>query len=171
MQARKAEFNPVRLDLDALCRSVMDEFQSRPEVAHRLHYRCKGALKEVQLDKKLMRQIINNLVSNAIKYSPADKTIRVVLASTDDAIHFTVQDEGIGIPEADLSHLFEPFHRAGNVGAIAGTGLGLTIVKESVGLHGGAIRVQSQAGVGTTFAVSIPIVAGEEDKNTGKPGV
>src|SRR5260370_32635931 len=75
LQARRVEFNPVLLDLDALCRSVLDEFQSRPDVTQRIAYTCDTALHEVKLDKKLMRQVINNLVSNAIKYSPEGKSI------------------------------------------------------------------------------------------------
>jgi signal transduction histidine kinase len=68
-----------------------------------------------------------------------------------------VEDEGIGIPEADLKYLFEPFHRAANVGAISGTGLGMVITKEAVELHGGRIAVESQVGTGTSFTVVIPL--------------
>jgi PAS domain S-box-containing protein len=158
MQARRVEFNPLKLDLDALCRSVLDEFQSRADVHHRLDYTCAEGLQAVMLDRKLMRQIISNLVSNAIKYSPEDKPIVIDLAALDDALLLTIRDEGIGIPEADLKHLFEPFHRAANVGAISGTGLGLVITKEAVELHGGAIEVESQLDVGTTFTIRIPIL-------------
>lgn len=70
-----------------------------------------------------------------------------------------VCDKGIGIPEADMKHLFEPFHRASNVEAIAGTGLGLVIAKEAVDLHNGSITVESRLGVGTTFTVSLPTVS------------
>ncbi len=158
LQARRTEFKPVWLDLDSLCRSVMDEFQSRPDVKHQLIYTCTSALGEVKLDRKLIRQIINNLVSNAVKYSLADKPIFVSLACDNETCVFTVRDEGIGIPAADLTHLFEPFHRANNVGTIAGTGLGLTIAKEAVELHAGTITVESQVGVGTTFTVSLPVL-------------
>jgi PAS domain S-box-containing protein len=159
LQARRADFNPVRSNLDSLCRSILDEFQSHPDITHELQYSCDAELQEVTLDKKLMRQIISNLVSNAIKYSPNEKPITISLESTGKAVALKVRDGGIGIPEADLKHLFEPFHRASNVGAIAGTGLGLVITKESVELHGGTIAVESQIGVGTTFIVNIPIVA------------
>ncbi len=69
---------------------------------------------------------------------------------------FRIQDEGIGIPEADQTRLFEPFHRAGNVGVTKGTGLGLAIVKQSAELHGGTISYETQEGVGTTFTVMLP---------------
>jgi len=162
LQARRAEFNPVKLDLDSLCRSVIEEFESQLTVGQRLVYSCDDALHEVQLDRKLIRQIISNLVSNAVKYSPIDKPIVVRLEYHNEALVFTVRDEGIGIPDADLKHLFEPFHRANNVGTIAGTGLGLTIAKEAIELHAGLITVESQVGVGTTFTVRIPVVTGEE---------
>lgn len=158
LQARRMEFNPVLLDLDSLCRSVLHEFESRTDVTQRLAYNCDGVLHAVVLDKKLMRQIINNLMSNAVKYSPPDSTVIVALSVDENDLVLRVQDEGIGIPEPDLKHLFTPFHRAANVGTISGTGLGLVIVKESVELHGGTIEVESKIGVGTTFTVTIPMM-------------
>jgi len=68
-----------------------------------------------------------------------------------------VADEGIGIPEADLKHMFEPFHRAANVGTISGTGLGLIISQKAVELHSGTIAIKSKVGIGTTITVEIPI--------------
>ena len=156
LQARRAEFNPVWLNLDSLCRSVIDEFQGQPDVVQRLAYHCDEPLREVKLDKKLMRQIIVNLVSNAIKYSAADQVVTITVTYQHDKVIIYVQDQGIGIPAIDLAHLFAPFHRAANVGTIAGTGLGLTIVKESVELHGGQIRVDSVVDVGTRFTLAIP---------------
>ncbi len=162
MQARRFDFNPTRTNLDSLARSVLDEFQSRPDVRHHLEYTVSDTAQVVNLDPKLMRQIISNLVSNAIKYSSAGKVVRVNLDYTDAEVTLTVSDEGIGIPEADLPHLFEPFHRAVNAENIAGTGLGLVITKEAVELHGGAIGVETTVGVGTTFIVRIPISASGE---------
>ncbi|WP_119072872.1 PAS domain S-box protein [Aggregatilinea lenta] len=163
MQARRVEFNPAPVDLDALCRSIIDEYQSQPPVQHHVSYTCNPALRHVVLDRKLMRQIIGNLISNAIKYSPEKHAVVVTLDYVDEALVLSVRDEGIGIPAADLKHLFEPFHRGSNVGTIAGTGLGLNIVKESVDLHSGDIRVTSDTG-GTTFTVTIPVaIQGESD--------
>jgi len=112
-----------------------------------------------------MRQILTNLVTNAIKYSPEDKAVVVHLQATGTTLILQVRDEGIGIPAADLKHLFQPFHRAANAGEIAGTGLGLTITKEAVELHGGTIAVDTQLGLGTTFTIDIPIrtCGGKED--------
>lgn len=158
MQAHRVEFNPVWLNLDALCRSVIDEFQSRADVQSRLVYTCNQESQEIILDRKLMRHILINLVSNALKYSPESEIVTIMLDYTPSDLILTVRDKGIGIPDADLPYLFEPFHRATNVSTISGTGLGLVITKEAVDLHSGVITVESQLDVGTTFTVRIPIV-------------
>lgn len=159
MQTRRVEFAPTLVNLDELCRGVIDELNQQSLVDHPIFYTCTAAEQLVTLDRKLIRQVINNLLTNAIKYSPATQPIYAHLDYAAEKLTFTVQDRGIGIPAADLAHLFEPFHRAANVEAIAGTGLGLTITKEAVELHGGAITVESQVGVGTTFVVTLPITA------------
>src|SRR5207253_1651404 len=112
------DFKPVVLDLDNLSRSVLDEFKNRADVTQPIEYSCNELLRHVTLDKKLMRQIISNLVSNAIKYSPATEPITVSLDYVSRVLELKVSDKGIGIPEADLKYLFEPFHRAANVGII-----------------------------------------------------
>ncbi|MBX3010340.1 MAG: PAS domain-containing protein [Caldilineaceae bacterium] len=157
LQARRSEFNPALEDLASLCRTVVEEFQSQVGGGAFLHYRCSPSLPAASLDRRLIRQVITNLVTNAIKYSPPDKSIFIDLTQCDQNLVLQVRDEGIGIPEADLPHLFEPFHRASNVGTIPGTGLGLVITKEAVELHGGMLTVTSQLGLGTTFTVAIPI--------------
>lgn len=156
LQTGGVEVQRLPVDLDRLCRVVIDEFQTQPDFRHHLHYHCAVAPPVLALDKNLMRQILANLVGNALKYSTPATTVRVALAHSDAQICLTVQDEGIGIPAADLAHLFQPFQRASNVSAIGGTGLGLVIVKEAVELHGGTITVTSQLGVGTTFTVTLP---------------
>ena len=103
-----------------------------------------------------MRQVIGNLISNALKYSPLDKGIIITLAKEASLITLIVQDQGIGIPTPDLKHLFEPFNRASNVGTISGTGLGLSIAKQAIELHGGTIVVDSQVNIGTTFTIKLP---------------
>ncbi len=157
IQAQRVSFSPVSTDVDALCRSVIDDFREHNSPQRPLFYRAAAGLPQVYVDHKLTRQIISNLVSNALKYSPEDKAVHVTLDAAEDCLVLRVQDEGIGIPEDDLKHLFEPFHRAANVGAIAGTGLGLVITRESVELHGGSITVASTVNAGTTFTVRLPI--------------
>ncbi|HVO43932.1 MAG TPA: HAMP domain-containing sensor histidine kinase [Aggregatilineales bacterium] len=82
----------------------------------------------------------------------------------------SVSDQGIGIPESDLKHLFEPFYRGGNVGSISGTDLGLVITKESVEMHGGTMTVESQVDIGTTFTIRIPVTVEKGNNSDEDPG-
>lgn len=157
IQARRVEFHPLVIDLDAFCRTVVDELQPQAEDAPRLLYQCDSAIPLIKLDKRLMRQVITNLVTNAVKYAPGTTAVLLRLAYTGTDLVLQVTDSGIGIPDTDLPHLFQPFHRASNVGAIPGTGLGLVIMKEAVELHGGTVVVTSAVGKGTTFTVSLPV--------------
>jgi len=109
------------------------------------------------MDEKLLRQILENLLSNSIKYSPSGSTVRFTLSYFPNQAVFQIRDQGIGIPTEDQGMLFETFHRATNVGTIAGTGLGLAIVKKCVDIHQGQIAVESEVRVGTTFTVTLPI--------------
>src|SRR5262249_32860273 len=98
----------------------------------------------------------------AIKYSPKGGDVRVEVASEAEAVPSwavaTVTDQGVGIPASDLEHLFERFHRAGNVVERAhGTGLGLASARQIVGQHGGTIGVTSREGIGSTFTVRLPL--------------
>jgi two-component system, sensor histidine kinase and response regulator len=109
-------------------------------------------------DLHLIRQVAMNLLSNATKYSPADKDITVTLRREGSFCMWSVQDQGIGIHEADQAHIFEPFQRGSNVGYVKGTGLGLSIVKHILDLHGFGVSLESTPNVGTTVTVSIPLM-------------
>jgi len=159
IQAGRMDFNPIYADLDELCEEIVEEHLSSATTPKRIAYTCAQPPIITHIDLRLMRQIINNLVTNALKYSPSDTVVRVSLSQRDEQAVISVADDGIGIPPEDRKHLFAPFHRAGNVGAISGTGLGLVIIKQAVELHGGTIHVDSQVGVGTTFTIVIPIKA------------
>jgi PAS domain S-box-containing protein len=161
IQARRIEFHPADSDLKALCQDIMEEFQSRAEYRDRIIFTGPAGPVMVWIDLHLMRQIISNLVSNALKYSPADTAIQFELSYDAERVRCRVVDRGMGIPPEDLKHLFEPFHRAGNVRGIAGTGLGLSIVHEAVLTHGGSIEVESEVGQGTTFTVLLPFTRQE----------
>ena len=103
-----------------------------------------------------MRQILTNLISNAIKYSPGLLPLRVHIKQCKKEMILIVRDQGIGIPEADMKYLFTPFFRGSNIGNVPGTGLGLNIIQESVQLHGGKVDVQSRVGEGTTIRLTFP---------------
>jgi PAS domain S-box-containing protein len=156
-QAGSVEFNPAPGDLAALCREITDEFESITAYQGRVQCHCPAALPPMRFDLRLMRHVITNLISNALKYSATEQPVQVHLRQSQGQVVFQVNDAGIGIPADDIKHLFAPFHRAANVGAISGTGLGLSIVKQAVELHGGAITIDSQLGEGTKVTVTIPL--------------
>ena len=107
-------------------------------------------------DEKLLRQILLNLFSNAVKYTPADKEINIEVSVMKDKIVIEVRDEGIGIPQNDLNNIFEPFARGTNVGKTKGSGLGLSIAKHAIELLKGKIKVDSKINEGTVFSVTLP---------------
>ncbi len=156
-------FNPQSLDLLQFCKELVEEFQlSRsPYCPIDLTYRNADFLDAENLsfpclDENLLRHILTNILSNAIKYSPQGKKIEFNLTYNKETIVFQIQDYGIGIPMIDQSRLFDSFYRASNVKAIPGTGLGLSIVKQCVDLHGGTIEVFSEVETGTIFTVTLP---------------
>lgn len=156
LQAGKLDFNPDEVDLARFCHEIVEELQSIHQETHQLIYSCSQESISAYVDPKLIRQIVTNLLTNGIKYSPAGKSVSLALYTQDQDIVFQVTDSGIGIPQEDQARLFEAFHRAQNVGNIAGTGLGLAITKQAVDLHQGHISFKSQTGVGTTFTIVIP---------------
>ncbi|NJO71178.1 MAG: PAS domain S-box protein [Oscillatoriales cyanobacterium RM1_1_9] len=169
-EAYRLPFQPGPVDLELFSRNLIEEIEFRLEKHHRIVFLPERTPLDLQnipcMDERLLRQILGNLLSNAIKYSPRGGVIEFKLSYDQDRAIFTVKDQGIGIPEQDLKHLFASFHRSKNVGTIPGTGLGLAIVKRSVEIHGGEITVQSQVGKGTLFIVSLPLFyAQEPDSN------
>ncbi len=156
-EAKCVEFNPVPLNLAQLCQELVAQLQLEAKEHTTIAFSSRGNHPDACLDEKLLRQILTNLLSNAMKYSPHGGTIQFNLEYISDTVAFRIQDTGIGIPIEDQSRLFESFHRASNVGTIPGTGLGLTIVKKCVDLHGGQINVTSEVGAGTTFTITLPV--------------
>ena len=145
------------LDLDTLCTHALEAAEQgtgkRGQVTLRLDEGAHGA---IWADEKLLRQILENLLTNALKYSTGTAAVQFDIRREGDDTIFDVRDHGIGIAMEDQQHLFESFHRGKNVGKIAGTGLGLAIVKRAVDLHGGTVVVCSELGQGSTFTVRIP---------------
>lgn len=145
-EAGHMEFNPEGVQLTEFCQAIVEELQAAAENATRLVYQAEGDCGYVLADRKLLRQILTNLLSNALKYSPESSQVHFTLLCDVEETTFRVQDSGRGIPQADRPHLFEAFHRARNVGNVPGTGLGLAITKQAVDLHGGTIQVESEEG-------------------------
>ncbi len=161
-EATGLRFAPEAVDLAALAHGVADEVERASAARGRLQ-RCFGALpRRLRLDPALMRHMLGNILSNALKYSPAGGDVAFSAHAEGDAVVLAVRDRGSGIPAADLPHLFGGFYRAGNVGAIPGTGLGLAIVKQAVDLHGGTITVESRDGRGTCFRIVLPALPSDD---------
>lgn len=155
--AGRLEYVPTRLPVADVCREIATESIRAANVeSARLDLCCEVAAATAMLDTRLMRHILGNLLSNAFKYSPAGGLVTLAVKGAGETLHFEVRDRGIGIPPEALPRLFETFHRAANVGNIAGTGLGMAIVRRAVELHGGAISVSSRLGEGSTFVVNLP---------------
>jgi len=116
-------------------------------------------LVKIEADKNKINQVMENLISNAVKFSPQGGEITVSIEQSEEKAKISITDTGIGIPEKDLSHVFEKFYRAENASseAIGGTGLGLAIVKYIVESHAGKIWVESKLGKGSTFSFTLPI--------------
>lgn len=160
-EAQMLEFDPRPVDLRRLCTELLDEARlQQPGTACALRLDYAGGDEPGLYDEKLLRHIFGNLLSNAVKYSPhgGDVWFRVFIEP--GTLVLEVSDDGIGIPEDEISHLFESFHRASNVGAIQGTGLGLAIAKNAVDVHGGTISVRSRTASGSCFSVRLPLAAG-----------
>ncbi|MBK9748272.1 MAG: GAF domain-containing protein [Chloroflexi bacterium] len=157
MQSGRLEFQPTQANLPALCAELVEEFNNRPATNNRVIYAAPDAPILLRLDVSLMRQSITNLIGNALKYSENPLPVHVQLSKDGTGVTLVIRDQGIGIPAKDFPYLFEPFHRASNVGSISGTGLGLSITKQAIELHGGAITVDSQEGHGTTFTITLPV--------------
>lgn len=123
---------------------------------HVLDYWTTGTPHEFVSDEKLLRNIILNLVSNAVKFSPHAPTVVMTVDFSDEAILLSVRDQGIGIPNGELKNLFTSFSRATNASGIEGTGLGLVILKKATELLGGTVEVWSELGKGTEFKITLP---------------
>lgn len=161
-EAGKLKASPVRLDFGEFLQGLLHEFDVLAQPRHRIVFQGSDRPIEMSVDHKLMRQMITNLLSNAMKYSPNGGEITVSLKHHNHQAILEVADCGIGIPEQDQSKLFDCFHRAQNVGTIPGTGIGLFITKECVRLHRGSISVKSQVGAGTTFTIHLPLLLDDE---------
>jgi signal transduction histidine kinase len=111
----------------------------------------------LRMDEKLIRTIVINLLTNAIKFSPEADMVELTVTQEAKKLTIQVKDYGIGIPERDIKNLFEPFYRGSNANDIEGTGLGLSIIKKAVDLLRGYIDVKSIVGKGTEIIIVIPL--------------
>ena len=139
-----------------LCHEIIDEVQGLLLEGQKIFYQDTTNHKPIFTDERILKNILYNLVTNAIKYSPPHKSIHMIGGFENNRFSIAVKDEGMGIPLNEQKHLFSRFFRASNAMNIQGTGLGLNIVKSYVDLLNGEISFVSQENKGTTFTIYLP---------------
>jgi len=151
----KIGLNPTDTDLHQFCHGVIEEFLLQVHATHKIEFSYTGIEGLFKIDTTLLRYILNNLISNAIKYTISNGNIMFIVNAGNDSLGFQISDNGIGIEESDKAKLFEPFFRGSNTESIKGNGLGLSIVKRCVEIHGGSININSTINKGTTVNFTI----------------
>jgi signal transduction histidine kinase/HAMP domain-containing protein len=159
-QSAVGRFKPTIMDVGDLCKNLITEMEFIASATSRSRVQRHINVREAYIngDVKLLRYVIRNLLANAIKYSPKQSPVVVDVYCEPEWVVISVSDKGIGIPDKDIDKLFTPFFRASNTTTISGTGVGLSIVKEFIDVHGGTIDVQSRQNEGSTFTVRLPLI-------------
>lgn len=156
LEEGKTKLQKTKLQIRDICEETLDSIQIIKKKGQQIIYHHQTEDLCITTDKNILKNIMFNLISNAIKYSDEGSKIDCYIESDAKYTIFTVKDEGIGIPEAEQKFLFERFYRASNAENIQGTGLGLNIVKSYLDLLKGEIEFESVQGIGTSFKVRIP---------------
>lgn len=157
MDSGRLELKRGECDIAQIIReAVADQQEISPQ--HKIRFEARSGVPKVMfLDGKVIRQMMANLLSNAVKYSPRSDMVEVMAFCQGNYVIIEVQDHGIGIPEAELPHVFTKYFRATTSSGIPGSGLGLNLVQQFVGLHHGEVSLRSKEGVGTVVTVKLPI--------------
>lgn len=151
-----------RINIDELVKDVMETEQLKADKKVEITYENKSDLETIDADRLHFRNVLVNLVDNAIKYSNDPVLIKITCYKVGSNALFSVKDNGIGIPNSHINLVFTKFHRVptGNVHNVKGTGLGLNYVKYVIEAHGGNVMAQSEVNAGSEFIISIPIING-----------
>lgn len=157
LEEGKIKAEPGAFDAREFILDVCEEMRAMEKPEQQIRFTYEGE-HSFSTDKRLLKNILINLISNAIKFSDSGMSIHVKVTNGDARLSIDVKDEGIGIPEEDMQHLFSTFFRGKNATNIQGTGLGLNIVNRYVKLLSGSIRVDSALNKGTTFHLSLPLI-------------
>jgi len=147
----------VTLTLGNFLREIIGAIGNMPRYSHVIRLEESNLPTQLVTDEKLLRSILTNLLTNAIKFSPNSDHVELSVRRLFSNLEFVIRDFGIGIPKEEQKTIYEPFMRGKNVDNIQGTGLGLPIVKKSVELLNGTLEFESHVGQGTTFTVTIPL--------------
>lgn len=158
LEEGKLKVTYTETDIKAFFDEFLQEIGSIKKVKQKIHFTHEGIECTVMTDKFLLKNILTNLVSNAIEYSPHDAEIQLAAELKKDILKIRVTDQGIGIPENEQHQIFKRFYRGQNANNIEGTGLGLNIAKKYIRLLKGTIEFTSQLNKGTTFIAIIPVM-------------
>jgi PAS domain S-box-containing protein len=156
LEEGKVNISPEEIDVEDFFQTHLQDIKVLTKVGQSLHYQHTG-IHKVCLDKKILKHLLFNLISNAIKFSPENKVIEIYTVANEMEFSLAVKDAGIGISNEDKEHLFERFFRAQNATNIQGTGLGLNIVAKYVELLNGSISFESELEKGTQFHITLPL--------------
>lgn len=157
VESENLKLNKTEISLRELAEKTLGSFEKELKDRN-LTTEAAGNCSDIMADRDRISQVLINLISNAVKYTPDGGTIKITLSDTEDSVVFNVQDNGAGIPEEEIPYIFERFYRADksrnrNTG---GAGIGLAIVKSIVTAHGGTVDVESRLNEGSSFTVTLP---------------
>jgi signal transduction histidine kinase len=156
MEDGQKEYRREPIDTSPWLRAVADEFQrSLPAKGKTIATSVPDNLPPLVGDAQALSGAIQNLLDNAVKYSPECDTVWLDASTTASTVVITVRDRGVGIPPGEQQHVFERFYRGHAASAVTGTGLGLSLVKHVVEAHGGTITLDSKVGEGTTVTITL----------------
>lgn len=158
--AKKVKFDFEYHDYIDLIRKTTDKIRVMAvKKHHEIFYDCSEREIVGYFDYDRIEQVVLNILSNAVKYTPDHGVIRVACTREGDEVSLTIADNGLGIPKADLDRIFERFYRVDKARSreLGGTGLGLSIAKEIVEAHEGHVKIESEVGAGTTVSIRIPL--------------
>lgn len=158
LETGRHQSSPMLLDVERVCRAIAEEVRTVWGSGHKFHVTINADCGTAMLDEILFRRILENLLTNAFRYTSAGGTVSLNISRDSNRLLMVIMDTGIGIPEEDQKLIFDEFYRGRNVEARRGLGLGLTIVHEALLRMGGTITLTSRIGEGTTMRVEIPIV-------------
>ncbi len=158
MEAGKIRLTPKPVDVNGLVRDVAERARASSD-QHTINVELDEALPIISADPDRLVQVISNLVSNAVKYSPDGGAVTITTGARDSQVHVAVRDQGLGIAPENMSKVFGRYERfeSNRTSKVVGTGLGLAISRQIIELHGGKIWVESKLGEGSTFQFTVPM--------------